>query len=281
MHWVDFSFSGLIRVLALIALAWVCIYFYQDRLLHYPEPIAREQALAQAARLRLTPWPDSQAPRAWLRSPPTATRGTVILFHGNGGHALHRAWFADEMERLGMRTLLAEHPGYGHRSGGHSERILVGDARETIAQAKRAFPGPLIVAGESLGAAVAAGTQADPSAAADGILLITPWLTLRDVAAFHYPWLPVSLFLRDRYESAAALAGFSGKQVVVVAGQDLLIPPEQERRLFDGLQGRKRLIELPAAEHNDWADHVSLSRWREMIDFLLDADKLSGEKRRP
>lgn len=266
MHWVDFSFAGLIRVLALIALAWVGIYFYQDRLLHYPEPIAREPALAQAARLRLTPWPDGEDPRAWLRASPATTRGTVILFHGNGGHALHRDWFADEMEKLGLRTLLAEYPGYGHRPGGHAERILVGDARETIAQAKRAFPGPLIVAGESLGAA---GTQADPTAAVDGVLLITPWLTLRDVAAFHYPWLPVSLFLRDRYDSAAALAGYSGPKVVVLAGQDSLIPPEQARRLFEGLPGPKRLIEVPKAGHNDWVDDMSSSQWREIVDFVV------------
>jgi hypothetical protein len=278
MHWVDFSFSGLIRILALVALAWVCIYFYQDRLLHYPEPIAREQALVEAARLRLTPWPDSQYPRAWLRSTRTTTRGTIVLFHGNGGHALHRVWFADEMERLGMRTLLAEHPGYGHRTGGHAERILVGDARETIAQAKRAFPGPLVAAGESLGAAVAAGTQADPASAVDGILLITPWLTLPDVAAFHYPWFPVSLVLRDRYDSALALSAYSGRQVIMLAGRDSLIPPEQAWRLFEGLHEPKRLIEVLTAGHNDWVDYVSSSGWREIIDFLIESPG-PGERR--
>jgi uncharacterized protein len=267
VHWIDVSFAGLLRVLLLVALAWLALYFYQDKLLHYPTAVSREQALAEAAASRLAPWPDAASPRAWLRSPPKA-RGTVILFHGNGGNALHRAWFADEMEKLGLRTLLAEYPGYGHRSGGYAERAMAADARETIALARQAFGQPLIVAGESLGAAVAAAAQ-DGAPAADAILLITPWATLREVAALHYPWLPLGLLLRDRYDSAAALAKFSGRQAVLLASQDSLIPAEQGRRLFAHLQGRKWLIELPGADHNDWMEYMTEAAWRDLIDLLL------------
>jgi len=260
----------LLRITLLMAMLAGATYFLQDRLLHYPEPIELPAALALARQLRLAPWPDAAQPRGWLRVPADAARGTVILFHGNGGHALHRDWYADMLEQHGYRTLLAEYPGYGHRSGSKDETNLAGDAAETISALGRAFRGPLMVAGESLGAGVAAAALAKVGAASDigGVLLITPWDSLMNVASHYYPRPLVGLVLRDRYDSAANLAGYAGPKLVMIAGRDSIIPAEFGRKLFADLGPPKKLVELPGADHNDWMGRMNNATWREILAFL-------------
>ena len=197
-------------------------------------------------------------------------RGTVILFHGNGGHALHRDWYADMLERQGYRTLLAEYPGYGHRRGSKDETSLAGDAAEMILALGRAFPGTLLVAGESLGAGVAAAALAKTgvASAVSGVLLITPWDSLANVASHYYPPTLVRLVLRDRYDTSANLAGYTVPKLVMVAGRDSIIPAAVGRKLFADLGPPKKLVELPGADHNDWMGTLSVAKWREILAFL-------------
>jgi len=258
----------LLSAMTLIALILGTIYLMQDNLLYFPEPIDPRAALAQAGRLRLAPWPDAQAPRAWLRETPATTRGTIILFHGNAGHALHRSWYADELEKLGFKTLLAEYPGYGHRNGAMGEKSLAGDAAESIALLRQQLAGPLYVAGESLGAGVAAAALARNSAGIDGVMLITPWNDLTSVAKHHYPILPVRLLLRDRYDSVANLRGFAGPKLVLVAEQDSIVPAKFGRALYESLGSNKKLLEIPNTDHNDWMRDMRSENWREVFAFL-------------
>ncbi|MFA6311736.1 MAG: alpha/beta fold hydrolase [Sterolibacterium sp.] len=260
----------LLRILPLMALFAGALYFLQDRLLHYPEPIDLPTALVAARELQLAPWPDAANPRGWLRATPDTTRGTVILLHGNGGHAQHRAWYADVFQQHGYRTLLAEYPGYGHRGGAKDEESLARDAAETITSLRAAFAGPLLVAGESLGAGVAAAAIASTGTAGDidGVLMITPWDTLLDVASHYYPRMLAWLVLRDRYDSAANLAAYPGPKLVMIAGRDSIIPADYGRKLYAALEPKKKLIELSGADHNDWMTVMNTATWREILAFL-------------
>lgn len=249
------------------------LYLIQDRLLHYPEAIAPAAAPDLARAERLAPWPDAANPRGWLRETPQTTRGTVVLFHGNGGHALHRGWFADAFESLGYRTLLAEYPGYGHRSGNTDETTLVAEAASLIASLRQQSQSRLILAGESLGAGVASAALAqlardNGAAGIDAVMLITPWNDLASVAGHHYPLLPVRLLLRDRYDSATNLRRYEGPKLVLVAGDDAIIPSPLGRRLFDTLGAHKKLIELPGRGHNDWTDAMTAEHWQQALAFL-------------
>ena len=248
---------------ALLFLA--ALYRWQDRLLYFPE----RAPLAQMATGGLRPWPSAQDFRGLVAEPGGPARGTVVVFHGNAGHAGHRAYFAHALAPLGWRVVLAEHPGYGPRGGTPSEASLVGDARQTLALARQAWQGPLLVAGESLGAAVAAGAVADHADAVSGVLLITPWDRLAQVAAVHYPWLPVKWLLRDEYDNVAYLASFPKPVAVAVAEHDRIVPARLGQALHAALSGPKRLLVIPGSGHNDWPDRVDGAWWRMAIAAAL------------
>lgn len=243
---------------------------FQDRQIYFPDNPPLAAVLADARRHGLAPWPGENDYRGLLREPPTPqepARGTVVLFHGNAGHAGHRDWYAGELARLGLRVILAEYPGYGSRAGELGEAALVADAAETMALARRHFPGPLLLAGESLGAGVAAAVA--KTADVPALLLITPWDRIEQVARHHYPWLPIGWLLRDRYDCVANLAGYRGRVAVVIAEHDSIVPPRLGRALFESLPEPKRLWIIRAADHNDWMGRVDAAWWQSVIAFLM------------
>lgn len=259
---------------ALKALLWLAvaglaglaaIWLFQDRLLYLPQRASVER-LAQGP---LRAWPSAQDFRGLVAEPAGSARGTLIVFHGNAGHAGHRGFYADALLPLGWRVILAEYPGYGPREGALGEASLVADARLGIALARRQYGAPLLVLGESLGAGVAAAAASQQAALVDGLLLVTPWDRLVGVAGHHYPWLPVDAMLRDRYDSRAALQGFARPVVVVVAGRDEVVPARYGIALHEGLGGRKRLVEIEAAGHNDWPGRVDAAWWRATLEAAL------------
>ena len=240
----------------------------QDRQLYFPATPPLATVLAEAGRDGLLAWPSGADYRGLRREPATPARGTLLLFHGNAGHAGQRAGYA-ELSRLGLRVILAEYPAYGPRPGKLGEASLVADAAASIALVRAQFPGPLLLAGESLGAGVAAAAFAKAPENVDVVLLITPWDRLATVASHHFPWLPVSLLLRDRYDSVANLSAAKVPLAVVVAAEDSIVPARFGQALYDQLPAPKRLWAVPAAEHNDWIGRVDARWWNAVLDFLL------------
>lgn len=260
-------------VASMLKLALACVVglagvaMFQNHLLYFPAPAT----VAEMATGGLQPWPSAQDFRALVAEPAGAARATVLVFHGNAGHAGHRSFYADALTRQGFRVLLAEYPGYGPRGGSLGEHSLVEDARQSIAQAHRAYGPPLLVVGESLGAGVAAAALAHTPEREQvaGLMLITPWDRLAHVAAHHYPWLPVTWLLRDRYDSVANLASFGRPVLVAVAGRDRVVPSRLGIALHEALPAPKRLVTMNAAGHNDWPGHVDARWWQAATAFLL------------
>jgi fermentation-respiration switch protein FrsA (DUF1100 family) len=102
-----------------------------------------------------------------------------------------------------------------------------------------------------------------------GLLLITPWDRLENVARFHYPWAPVGWLLRDRYDSVSNLARYDGRVLVAIAERDSIVPARFGTALEVALTQPKRLLVIPGAGHNDWPEQVDAMWWRDAVDFLL------------
>ncbi|MBP6807364.1 MAG: alpha/beta hydrolase [Chromatiaceae bacterium] len=246
----------------------------QDQLLYLPDPTP-----PSAANLRprlgpaLATWPLASGPafRGYVRADAMATqgwRGTLVLFHGNAGSARDRTWYLNALEPLGLRVILAEYPGYGGREGTPSQASLVADGRETVRLARAAFGEPLWVWGESLGAAVAAQVAVAPEGPARGLVLITPWDNLPDLAQALYWYLPARWLVRDRYDTRAALQPFQGPKAVLIAGQDQIVPPAHSQGLYAALPEPKRLWLFPEAGHNNWPAYAAAAWWGETVAWL-------------
>ena len=81
-------------------------------------------------------------------------------------------------------------------------------------------------------------------------MLVSPYDSLTAIGKEHYPWLPVSLLLRHRFDALADAKRNKMPLLAIVAGSDSIIPPERSRALFDAWAGPKTWQLVPQAEHD-------------------------------
>jgi pimeloyl-ACP methyl ester carboxylesterase len=195
-------------------------------------------------------------------------KGTVVVFHGNAGTAADRSYYVNALASLGYRVILAEYPGYGARKGELGEIPFVNDAKETLRLASEKYGNPIYLLGESLGCGVAAAVAKGTPVQIKGIILITPWDTLLAVAKEKFRWLPVRLFLSDKYDNIQNLKAFQGRIAIIGAERDDVIPIHHAQALYTSLLLNKKMWTINGAGHNDWSEKVDLSWWKEITDFI-------------
>lgn len=253
----------------------------QYRLLYYPSSSAPSEESLKADNIK--PWQSCITDYRGLIATNEVghTNGTIVVFHGNGGTAADRAFYVKALGPLGYRVILAEYPSYGGRKGELGEKAFVNDASETVRLAFVKYGEPVFVLGESLGCGVAAAIAKETSVKIDGIVLITPWDTLASVAQSKFPFLPVRLFLKDKYDNINNLKSFKGRVAVVGAGRDEVIPIRHANDLYNSLSSAaKRMWTIQGAGHNDWPMSTNRSWWKEIMDFVSNNDKGVADTKR-
>jgi fermentation-respiration switch protein FrsA (DUF1100 family) len=201
---------------------------------------AEELALTAEDGVRLHGW--------WIRG-----RGerAVLFFHGNAGNVADRLDRAKILHRrFGLDLFLVDYRGYGKSEGSPSEEGLYRDSRAVHAAAlAKGFPSEnVLLFGESLGSAVAVNLALERRCG--GVVLETPFLSLRAMAREHYPFVPF-LLVRSRFDNEAKISAVAAPKLFLVAERDEIAPPEQGRRLFELAAEPKTLFVIPGAGHND------------------------------
>lgn len=198
----------------------------------------------------------------------------VLFFHGNGENlaTMGMAGLFEEMAALGVAHLAIDYPGYGRSTGRPSEERLAAAADAALAWARREHPErPVVAAGWSLGAAVAVALAARHRGEIAGLIALSPWASLPELARRFFPAPLVRLALADRYDSEAAAPGVQIPALVLHGGDDAIIPAEHGRRVAAALAGPVEHRELPGAGHNDLLGQPEV--WADMARFLSRLDE--------
>lgn len=264
--------AGFLKLLAwgLALYAGLCLvaFLAQRRMMYFPDREPEREAVERAVGARVVPWRDGKGGVLGWRRAARSGAPRVLVLHGNAGDALGRLDYLPVIEAAGFEGVLLEYPGYGPREGERSEASLVADTRAAVRQLKAESSAPVILLGESLGTGVAVQVAAaDPKLVA-GLLLAAPFARMSEVAARHYPYLPMKLILRDRWDSQEAIRSYRGPVAVVIAGQDEVVGADQGRRLAQACPGPVRQWELPRADHNGLPRAPGRPPWSEALAFL-------------
>ncbi len=262
MSWKFFLYL-LVGYLALCLLVFV----FQRKLIYLPGQFRFSKAAAASEGLRH--WPIIENFQGFVgNDEPENASGTVIVFHGNAGAALHRSFYVEALSRLSLRVILAEYPGYGGRPGEPSEEALVQDALQIIERAHRDYGEPIFLWGESMGSGVIASAVAKTKVPIKGLVLMTPWDSLSDLAQAHYWFLPTRWLVLDKYDSIENLRNFSGNVAVVLAREDRVVPVKHGQRLYDSITTNKKRWMFENVGHNSIPIAPQLQWWEEVIEFV-------------
>jgi hypothetical protein len=234
-----------VLVLGILALAW----FAQDGMIFFPQPVGSTSHLpARAAPFEVTA-ADGTRLRGWIARGAATPAPAVIYF---GGNAEEVSWtLADRRWPAEWTVVALNYRGYGTSEGKPGERELDADGLaifDAVARLEGVDRERIVVFGRSLGTAVAVHVAARRPVA--GAVLVSPYDSLAAVGRHHYPWLPVSLLLRHRFDATADARASATPLLVIVGEDDAIVPVERSRALYDAWAGPKAWHAVPSGDHN-------------------------------
>jgi uncharacterized protein len=241
------------------------LYFGQERSIFFPRPndaqlrlrYAAERIEIKTAQTTLEGW--------WIKNARATTPAVILYFGGNAEDVLYTA---SEASNFNARAVVvANYPGYGGSSGNPGQQALYEGGLALYDYAiKRGVPAEhIVVMGRSLGSGVASMIAgARPVGAA---VLITPYDSLAEVAAGHYPFLPVRLLLRHPFPSTDWARRAHAPALLLAAEHDNVVPAAHAQRLFQAWAGPKQIHVLAQTGHNDIEMHADY--YRLINEFLV------------
>ena len=228
-------------------------YFVQHRLTYFPDT---SRIVPEAAGLRgVAEWvvetPDRGRIVLW-RADAKPGQPTILYFHGNAAGLANRAPRVAFFQSQGWGAVIMAYRGYAGSSGSPSERNNFADAKlvcdKLVAEGIPASD--ILLYGESLGTGVAVELAASRNGAG-GVILEAPYTSLVDVAATYYGFLPLSLLMRERYDSIERIGKIGAPLLILHGVRDGVIPFGLGQRLHARAAEPKRLVEFPYGGHSD------------------------------
>lgn len=224
------------------------IYLRQESLLFFPEPLAAEHRFRVPGVTERYVQVDGARLHALHFRQPNA-RGVVFFLHGNAGN--NDSWLTDTTfyEKSGYDLFLLDYRGYGKSTGRiESETQLHADVRAAWDAIAPEYAGRRkVIYGRSLGTGPAARLASE--VAADLLILVSPYASVREVAGERFPWVPIGL-LRYPLPTRDWLPAVKAPVLLIHGDSDEVIPPEHAERLQQ-VRTDAELLRLPGYGHND------------------------------
>ncbi len=242
---------GFLLLCLVYAVLGALVYFNQDHLLFKPQRPPASELEQRAEALGFSPWFNAQGEQIGWQSKDGNPEDVLLVFSGNGGFALFCSFYRERAKKAegDWKTYLLEYPGYGSRAGQPSEQSLTKAGIEAV-DTLAAVPGRKIwLLGLSLGSGVASATARERPNAISGIILVTPFNSMVDTAAYHYPWFTVRALMKNRFESEKNLKNYPGPVAFLVSANDTTTPAMLGKKLYDGYPGIKQLWIDPHGDH--------------------------------
>ncbi|MBM4145709.1 MAG: alpha/beta hydrolase [Nitrospira sp.] len=257
----------LIGLLALLAL----LYFLQDKLIFFPQKLPKEEADRLSKRyshienINLKTG-NNISIKGWLVKNSNLTKSPLIIYFGGNAEELsYLIYYADKVK--GWSLALINYRGYGLSEGKPSEKDLYADAvyiydyfskRDDIDNAR------IVLIGRSLGTGVA--TYLAQMRPVKALMLVSPYDSIISIGKHHYPFLPVNLLLRHRFDSLSRAPLISAPLLVITAADDTIIPLKFSKRLAEKWGGPHSFKIIEGEDHNTIHDNAEY--WKTMNEFL-------------
>jgi pimeloyl-ACP methyl ester carboxylesterase len=263
--------AALLAVATIAAGLALAVFFAQDKLIFFPQPLSPAQREAIQTQYpgieqRFLEAHDGTRLHAWHVK--GAAGAPIVLYFG--GNAEEVSWMIRDVSARtpGLGWLLTSYRGYGASEGAPSERALSADALQWYDYAAGELGAKAIhVFGRSLGSGPAVHVASRRQVA--GVVLVTPFDSLVEVGKRHYPWLPVAWMLRHRFDLVKVAPRIKSPLLCIAAMQDDVIPAAHAKRLYDAWGGPRQWLALEGAGHNS-TDGVP-AFWQGIVAFLQES----------
>ncbi|HIE06039.1 MAG TPA: alpha/beta hydrolase [bacterium (Candidatus Stahlbacteria)] len=266
----------LLIILLLIGLIYIGLlllfFFTQDRFVYFPNLPGRE--IRQTPRdigldyedIEITTQ-DRVKIHGWFI--PAADEREVLLFcHGNAGNISHRLESIRIFHDLGLSVLIFDYRGYGQSGGRISEQGSYLDGKAVwrfLIKDKGTSPARIILFGRSVGTGVACWLAVQEKPAA--LILESPFTSIPDLGQELYPYFPVRILCRIRYENLKSISKVSCPILIIHSQDDEIVPIRHGERLFEAANEPKQFLKIRGSHDDGFA--VSLDEYTKGLDRFI------------
>jgi fermentation-respiration switch protein FrsA (DUF1100 family) len=232
-------------VLAYLLLCALMLNF-QDQLIFFPKRGGTVVGPGEDLNLRAE---DGVALHArWI--PRAGAEHTLLYFHGNAGNLADRSPLLEAFQHFGANLLALEYRGYGQSAGTPSELGLYRDARAAYDWAVARVPAnKLVLFGESLGGGPAC--ELASTRQVGGVILLSTFTSIADMAARSFPWLPVWWMVTTRFDNLTKIGRIKAPKLIIHSRGDEVVPFDMGPRLLAAAREPKTALWLDSAGHNE------------------------------
>ena len=212
----------------------VLLYFYQRNLLYHPnENNYLEDKIAVDIKKVKILTSDGIELNGWYHEKNLNDYKTLIFFHGNAGSLENRIYKLNHFKEMNINFLIIAWRGFSGNSGKPSEEGLYEDGKSAINWLikKGVSEKNFVLYGESLGTGVATHLAQHRDFA--GVILETPFTSMVDAAKTFYPYVPVSLLLKDKFENFKKIKNINCPILVMHGEIDQIVPFSMGKTIYE------------------------------------------------
>jgi uncharacterized protein len=193
----------------------------------------------------------------------------VLYFGGNAEEVSHLSEYKTYFPNTVMA--LINYRSFGLSQGVISEKNMFSDALEVY---DKLIANPeidennVIVIGRSIGTGVA--TYLSSQRKTNGTVLITPYENMIDVAFEKYPFVPISLLIKHRFESDTYAPNISSPMLALISANDQIIPKHHAYKLKEAWKGKTDALEVNE-DHNSIMSSEEV--WKKIEVFVRENTK--------
>tara|TARA_X000000368_G_scaffold343426_1_gene282047 strand:+ start:780 stop:1580 length:801 start_codon:yes stop_codon:yes gene_type:complete len=231
---MKYLYLSLLSLLAVYLLVLLFIYFTQRNLLYHPGDNNYLDDKVQFNYKEILIEVDQDIKlKSWLIEKDLKKYKTLVFFHGNAGNLFNRVHKLNELHKLDINILIISWRGFSGNSGNPTEKNLYQDAQKSIEwlNSKGIESKKIILYGESLGTGVA--VELAQKNIFNSIILESPFTSMVKTAKIYYPYLPVNLLLKDKYDSINKIHKITKPILIMHGMKDDLVPYIMSVELFN------------------------------------------------
>tara|TARA_B100000401_G_scaffold225835_1_gene152971 strand:+ start:1199 stop:2017 length:819 start_codon:yes stop_codon:yes gene_type:complete len=212
----------------------VFLYFYQRNLLYHPNEnnYSEDRISVEIENVKIKT-SDNIELLGWYHEKNLKDFKTLIFFHGNAGSLENRIHKLNHFRDMNINFLIIAWRGFSGNKGNPSEQGLYEDGKSAIDWLikKGVSEKNLILYGESLGTGVATHLAQNKNYA--GVILETPFTSMIDAAKKFYPYIPVKLLLKDKFENYKKIKNINSPILIMHGEVDQLVPFSMGKKIYE------------------------------------------------
>jgi len=212
----------------------ITVYIFQRNLLYHPSEnnYSGDKLTVNIEKVKIQT-KDSIELLAWYHNKNINNYKTILFLHGNAGSLENRIHKINYFKDMNVNFLIIAWRGFSGNEGKPNEAGLYEDAKSAIGWLKKKGieKENIIIYGESLGTGVAVEIAQNKNFA--GIILESPFTSMIDAAKDKYPFLPVKILLKDKYESDKKIKNIKIPILIMHGKVDKIVPFSMGKKLYE------------------------------------------------